>query len=261
MQLLKLGSDPDKAAVTNLQELRQMTYPGRGIFIGLDRSGQFLVQICWMMSRSEPNRNRCYQKMPNGALRTDVADTSKLKENADLSLIIYQAMAEFHQPGLNAFVVSNGDQTETVTGHIAATGEICLERALSERTFEPDPPNCTPRITGATFLNNSDPHSVLSILRRGQNGERIHNIWRMNHSTEMQGFGYCLITYTGEDTNPLPSFESDPFILPVGVDPLYLIRGSLNSKHLISVAMKKIQIEDSKSLPLATLDKYPKVQF
>lgn len=247
------GSDPKRTAALNLQRLREMAYPGRGILIGLDYSGRYIIHIYWIMGRSESSRNRVFE-VRGQDLHTAPVDASKVK---DPGLIIYRAMTQIIQPSLRAFVVSNGDQTDTLAGYISVTGSRRVQDALRDRTFEPDDPNFTPRITGATFLDTHNPHSTLSILRRGENGERIHEVCRFEHTKDMQGLGYCFTTYTGEDANPLPSFVGEPLLLPITGVPIDVIWGALNEDNRISIAMKAIPLDsDEEQMPIHVINKY-----
>ena len=86
--------------------LKESRYPGRGIVIGMTPDGKNIVQIYWIMGRSENSRNRVFEY--NGTtLRTRAFDESKL---TDPSLVIYNAMRECK----DAHIVTNGDQTDTI---------------------------------------------------------------------------------------------------------------------------------------------------
>src|SRR3989344_8843685 len=94
------------AAQANLFNLSSNLYPGRGIVAGLDETGAFLVQVYWIMGRSENSRNRVFVCGEDGLLSTEAADPSKVK---DPSLIIYNAMDEvLLDDDFVVDVVSNG---------------------------------------------------------------------------------------------------------------------------------------------------------
>ncbi len=110
-----MQTDPNmQLAQANLRNLARNPYPGRGIVAGLDETGGYMVQVYWIMGRSENSRNRVFKADDDigniGRLYTEAADSSKVK---DPSLIIYNAMREvgYH------YIVSNGDQTDTVFEH------------------------------------------------------------------------------------------------------------------------------------------------
>ena len=125
--------------------LRDNTYPGRGIVLGKSADGQKAVIAYFIMGRSENSRNRIFVE-EDGGLRTQAFDPAKLK---DPSLVIYWPVRKFGA----ATIVTNGDQTDTIYEFLAA--EKTFEEALRMRTFEPDPPILTPRISGLVHKDGS----------------------------------------------------------------------------------------------------------
>ena len=193
---------PEKQALINLHKLRGNPYPGRGLVIGMDEKGQ-PIQVYWVMGRSANSRNRVFKLNARGDLHTAPADPSKVE---DSSLIIYRAMAE--QSGL--FVVSNGDQTDTI---IKADGVLSFYQAMLRRQYEPDEPNFTPRISGIVCIRGHKHIAELSVLRRSPFCSACdRNLY--SFEALMNGLGHCITTYTG-DGNPLPSFQGEPFLLPL----------------------------------------------
>ena len=67
------------------QELRNNSYPGRGIILGRSANGTKAVAAYFIMGRSENSRNRIFVTDGEG-IRTEAYDPSKL---TDPSLIIY----------------------------------------------------------------------------------------------------------------------------------------------------------------------------
>ena len=67
------------------KELKENSYPGRGIIIGRSADGTKAVTACFIMGRSENSRNRVFVEDGEG-IRTQAFDPSKL---VDPSLIIY----------------------------------------------------------------------------------------------------------------------------------------------------------------------------
>src|SRR5699024_9187287 len=125
--------------VYNIQEeLQSNAYPGRGIILGRTKDNKKNVIAYFIMGRSENSRNRVFVETPDG-IRTQAFDPAKL---SDPSLIIYAPVRR-----LGSYtIVTNGDQTDTIREGLAA-GKT-LEQSLVSRTFEPDKPNYTPRISG-----------------------------------------------------------------------------------------------------------------
>ena len=67
------------------KELKENSYPGRGIVIGRSADGKHAVTAYFIMGRSENSRNRNFVEYVEG-IRTQAFDPSKL---TDPSLIIY----------------------------------------------------------------------------------------------------------------------------------------------------------------------------
>ena len=118
--------------------LKRNTYPGRGIMIGKTKDGTHGVISYFIMGRSENSRNRVFVEDGLG-IKTKAFDESKL---TDPSLIIYAPVRVIG----NTTIVTNGDQTDTI--YDALEQGRTFEDALRTRTFEPDAPNFTPRISG-----------------------------------------------------------------------------------------------------------------
>lgn len=136
-------------------ELEGNTYPGRGIILGMTPDGAKAAIAYFIMGRSENSRNRVFVEDGAG-IRTQAFDPAKL---SDPSLIIYSPVRVLDEHT----VVTNGDQTDTVYDFMA-NGRT-FEEALRTRTFEPDSPNYTPRISGIVTLSEEAFSYKLSILK------------------------------------------------------------------------------------------------
>lgn len=222
----------EKTAAENFELLKNNAYPGRGIVQGLSKDGKKFVQIYWIMGRSENSRNRIFVE-ENGFVRTAPFDASKMK---DPSLIIYYPVKFLNE----CHIVSNGDQTNTV--YEGLKKNICFAESLAARTFEPDAPNFTPRITGMIDLNDKQHAFHFSILRctygDGKACERLH----FSYETIEPGFGFCIHTYEG-DADPLPSFARYPYHVPLFDDNLENYWNILNADNLVSLLVKTIDCE------------------
>lgn len=242
-----------KAAI-NLLNLSLNLYPGRGIVIGRDETGGNLVQVYWIMGRSENSRNRVFCSDENGRLFTEAADSAKMQ---DPSLVIYTAMAE-HK---DCYVVSNGSQTDDVVrdAQLFGTDGGSLQRSLRALQYEPDAPNFTPRITGQCVTGGSALSVQLAVLRRSVFGlacDRFH----YNYDEVNAGFGFCVTTYM-KDGNPLPSWRGDPLIMPLNgsikdIAVAYMM--ALNEEHFVSIAVKSIPVNGGQST-IEVINKYTKV--
>ena len=110
------------------QELKENTYPGRGIVIGVSEDGKKAVTAYFIMGRSENSRNRVFVEDGEG-IRTQAFDPAKLE---DPSLIIYAPVRVLG----NKTIVTNGDQTDTI--YDGLDNEQTFEESLRIRQYEPD---------------------------------------------------------------------------------------------------------------------------
>ena len=178
------------------KELSENSYPGRGIILGKSEDGKHAVIGYFIMGRSENSRNRIFV-MEGGDMRTQAFDPAKLE---DPSLIIYFPVRVLPQ----ATVVTNGDQTDTVYEFLKQ-GKT-FEEALRTRTFEPDAPNFTPRISG---LVKQDGSYQMSILKSANGNPDSVQRFFFDYAQPLAGQGHFIHTYRC-DGNPIPSFEGEP---------------------------------------------------
>jgi len=232
-------------ARNNWVKLSYNQYPGRGIVIGTSEDGRYAVQVYWIMGRSENSQNRVF-KCEGGRLFTEAKDPSKMK---DPRLIIYNAMAEY----ADSFVVSNGDQTDTVIEALQQNEYVDLSNALCQRQYEPDSPNFTPRITGMCMLIGGGEYSAeLSLIRKSEfitekdgSCERFY----YEYGQIVPGFGFCVTTYNG-DGNPLPAFTGELYPLSIegNIDDVVKAYWKvLNEANRVSLAVKFIDLATRKS--------------
>ena len=184
--------------------LKERAYPGRGILLGHTPAGK-AVCAYFIMGRSENSRNRVFEKTEDG-IRTRAFDESRM---TDPSLIIYHPVRRIRQGEEETLIVTNGDQTDTLRDFLA--GGKSWREALNTRTFEPDGPNWTPRISGLAWPCGA---YMLSILKaQGGNPaccERFFYTW----DAPLPGVGHFISTYEGFGS-PLPSFHGEPVAVEV----------------------------------------------
>ncbi len=184
---------------TIFESVGQTAYPGRGIFIGKSGDGKSCALAYFIMGRSENSRNRVFTLTDDG-IRTRAYDESKLR---DPSLIIYAPVRRIG----DKTIVTNGDQTDTVYDYIK-NGKTFID-ALETRTFEPDAPNFTPRISLMATFENSDFSAWLGYVKpcdpQGGAAQRLY----FHYDAFEAGTGVFLHTYLG-DGNPLPAFSGEP---------------------------------------------------
>lgn len=175
------------------------TYPGRGVFLGRSADGKKIVIAYFIMGRSENSRNRIFVTEGEG-IRTEAFDPSKL---SDPSLIIYAPVRVLG----DHTIVTNGDQTDTVYDFLKE-GKSFAD-ALMTRTFEPDPPNFTPRISGMVTLSGGNAAYRLSILKSANGNEASAERFFFDYENPLPGEGHLIHTYL-HDGDPIPSFEGEP---------------------------------------------------
>ena len=81
-----------------------------------------------------------------------------------------------------------------------------FEEALRTRTFEPDGPNWTPRISGMVEKNGD---YRLSILKSADGDEHSTRRYFFEYTAPRAGEGHFIHTYE-HDGNPIPSFKGEP---------------------------------------------------
>ena len=217
----------------NLEKLKKNSYPGRGIIIGKTPTTNKVVQVYWIMGRSEGSRNRYFEIEDNKFVKTKIFDESKINKE-DLSLIVYHPVKYFN----NYHIVSNGDQTDTIYYNLK-NGKT-FEDSIDERKYEHDKPNYTPRISGIVNLTDKFYKYKLSIIKTIDNNPEVFQRNYFNYINFMNGFGYCITTYKN-DGNPIPSFEGEPFIVEIFDDideTLNYYWELLNSENKVSILVK-----------------------
>ncbi len=220
--------------------LKQNSYPGRGIVVGKSEDGKKAVFAYFIMGRSQNSRNRvfaCY----GDEVRTEPFDPALVR---DPSLIIYSPV----KTAGRAVIVTNGDQTDTIERSLKAGH--CFRHALMQRTFEPDAPNYTPRISALLHLPaKGEPFTYeMSVLKcadgRGERCDRFFFVYEAGN-----GVGHFLHTYRG-DGAPLPSFSGEPVPVRIPSD-LSSFAGeiweSLHAENKISLVCRAYDLASGKS--------------
>lgn len=215
-------------------ELSGNTYPGRGIIIGRTEDGTKAVTAYFIMGRSENSRNRVFVEDGDG-IRTQAFDPSKL---IDPSLIIYAPVRVLG----NKTIVTNGDQTDTV--YELMDRQQTFEQALRTRTFEPDAPNYTPRISGILHIENGCFNYAMSILKSSNGCPDSCNRYTFAYENPAPGEAHFIHTYQG-DGNPLQSFEGEPKLTGLSgtIDSFTeLVWNHLNEENKVSLFVRYIDI-------------------
>lgn len=220
------------------QELAGNRYPGRGIVLGRSADGRYAAAAYFIMGRSANSRNRIFVEDGEG-IRTQAFDPSKLE---DPSLIIYAPVRVLG----NKTIVTNGDQTDTI--YELMDRQQTFEQALRTRTFEPDAPNYTPRISGIMHVDGGRYNYAMSILKSNHGDPDSCRRFTFAYENPKAGEGHFLHTYQG-DGSPLPSFEGEPVPVGIegGIDELTkLIWDHLNEENKVSLFVRYIEIASGK---------------
>ena len=208
-------------ATTLFDALRGNCYPGRGIVAGLTSQGRRFFAY-FLTGRSENSQNRIMRAEGNKVF-TAPFDAAKVK---DPSLIIYQCVGELD----GCVLVTNGDQTQT----ILETGKF--RDALGKRTYEPDAPSYTPRISALLGKQGFE----MAILRRNpKDGGCDRDFFTYGY---VPGEARYITTYV-TDGNPLPSWAGEPrqVAVPGAIDEIgRQLWASLDSRTRISLVVRQI---------------------
>lgn len=221
------------------EELKNNSYPGRGIIIGRSADGTKAVTAYFIMGRSENSRNRVFVEDGDG-IRTQAFDPSKL---TDPSLIIYAPVRVLG----NKTIVTNGDQTDTIYDGMDI--QLTFEQSLRCRDFEPDAPNYTPRISGIMHIEDSGYNYAMSILKSDDGRPDSCLRFTYAYQNPIPGEGHFIHTYM-QDGNPLPSFEGEPkrISIPDDMDEFAdLLWENLNPDNKVSLFVRYIDIETRKT--------------
>lgn len=219
------------------QALSATRYPGRGIVCARDASGGHALLAYFIMGRSANSRNRVF--VPHGDdIEAKAFDESRIE---DPRLILYFPVRTL--PG-GATIVTNGEQTDTIADFLLRGGTF--EEALRTRTFEPDAPNFTPRISALVRAKDGKMAFQMSILKTCDGGKTVLRAF-FDQPETLPGTGRFLHTYAG-DGSPLPSFAGEPE--PVAVDGSDFaafassLWDALDAENRISLWVRRIRLSD-----------------
>lgn len=183
-----------------MENLSSREYPGRVIIIGQDPSGENTVVVYAITGRSPSSQSRKLALEDNAIQVMPTDEETIYKKNIDL--LVYPAIL-FSSRGIAA---SNGRQTQDIGSALGQTRDPAevLSSALGEWDYEPDPPIYTPRISGCVLPEGK---AALSLIRRGPEGSSLREYYKIPLKA---GEGRWVATYSGENTDPVPSFKEKP---------------------------------------------------
>ena len=220
------------------EELKNNSYPGRGIVIGKSADGKTAVTAYFIMGRSSNSRNRVFVKDGEG-IRTQAFDPSKLE---DPSLIIYAPVRVLG----NKTIVTNGDQTDTIAQFM--NGNLfpgySFEAALATRTYEDDAPNFTPRISGVVDMRRGG--YKLSIVKSNEGNAASVQRQTFDYPQPVAGEGQLITTYQ-KNGSPIPSFAGEPLRVTLDQNDADEFAGklweALNEDNKVSLFVRAITLE------------------
>ena len=227
--------------------LKNNDYLGRGIILGKTKDSKKLAVAYFILGRSENSRNRVFEKVGDSVIIYP-ADESKLK---DPSLIIYTPIKMYKK----MLIVTNGNQTDTIYEGLEQGRSF--ENSLALRTFEPDEPNFTPRISGIANLESMNEYK-LSILKSMDSLGKSCARYFYNYET-LLGKGHLLHTYNNNE-EPLPSFKGEPRIIDIpesAKELSELIWENLNYDNKISLYVR--YIDSNFNVEDVLINKYKRV--
>ena len=218
----------------NLNELLSSnSYPGRGILLGRSADNKKAVMAYFIMGRSVNSRNRIFAETEDG-IRTRAFDESKM---TDPSLIIYHPVRTVG----DTTIVANGDQSDTIRDGLLS-GEV-FAQSLRKRTFEPDAPNYTPRISGILHGNGS---YALSILKSADGDPASCRRQFFGYEDPRAGQAHFIHTYQC-DSDPLPAFEGEPRQVAISAPNAETLAQemwkNLNEDNKVSLFVRYIDLE------------------
>lgn len=226
--------------------LKDSAYPGRGIVIGQSPDAKHMVQVYWIMGRSPSSRNRVFIT-EGDFVKTDTVDKSQKVD----PLTLYYPVKAIR----NAHIVTNGDQTDTIYSALQDGGSF--ETALNTRTFEPDAPNYTPRISGLADLDDAQYAYKLCVTKSIAHNADYCTRHFFGYEKAIPGMGHCVTTYPG-DGSPLPSFAGEPLAVELFNDIVYTSEfywDVLNEDNRVSLLVKFIDLA-TKETELKIVNKY-----
>jgi len=216
--------------------LTKNAYPGRGIVLGLTPDGKKAALAYFIMGRSAGSRSRAFVKKGDD-LGIHMLDGGKI---ADTSLILYTPLRTLGK----AVVVTNGDQTDTICA--ALSRAETFEAALRSRTFEPDGPHFTPRISGMLVFDKGFSYK-LSILKSGD-AEGKTSLRQTFETEPLEGTGHFIHTYQ-TDGAVLPSFSGEPVAVAIPNEFTAFAEGiwnALNAENKVSLYVRYTDLATGK---------------
>ena len=116
------------------------------------------------------------------------------------------------------------------------------------RTFEPDAPNYTPRISALVDIRGGEYAYKMHIIKSADGDPSSDRHFTFSYENPKAGEGHFIHTYMS-DGNPLPSFEGEPERVDIsgGIDAFTdLVWENLNEDNKVSLFVRYIDIQTGK---------------
>ncbi|MDO5139808.1 MAG: IMP cyclohydrolase, partial [Oscillospiraceae bacterium] len=145
-------------------------------------------------------------------------------------------------------IVTNGNQTDTIYEGLKE-GKSFAE-SLSSRTFEPDAPNYTPRISAVLDIESGSMAYEMSILRTEGGDPEAEVREFFGYEAPQVGTGHFFRTYFGAG-EPIPSYEEEPALISTegwGEDPEAIAKKiweAMNEDNKVSLFVRVTDLEDN----------------
>ncbi|MCL1866774.1 MAG: IMP cyclohydrolase [Oscillospiraceae bacterium] len=239
--LASTSTRPASSKTRKIGEILQANpYPGRGIIMGRNPTGNKAAIAYFIMGRSVNSRNRVFTQsgVHGWDIKTEAFNPSLV---TDSSLIIYTPVKVWG----NSIIVSNGSQTEEVVKLMS--NQLIFQQALQFLEFEPDAPYYTPRITAMmNFRGKGGFDYSMSIVKTAEGNPSSCRRFLYSYNNPPAGQGHFIHTYGNDDLN-LPSFSGEP--LPIDIDDdidvfTDTLWNSLNKENRVSLFTRYIHIAD-----------------
>lgn len=215
-------------------------YPGCGIIAGNSADGENAVLACFIMGRSPLSKNRIFVE-DGGGVKIAPFRPELMRDAANL---IYSPVCGFE----NKIILSNGSQTDAIYDSLLAGSSF--EEALRTRSFIPDAPNFTPRISALVSMDGHDFRIQMSVVKAMDAYGMSTGHFTFNYESVAPGVGYYLHTYE-MDANPLPSFTGEPIQIAITgsiFDTVADIWENMSAENKVSLWVRTIDLSTGKGI-------------
>ncbi len=228
-------------ADANLLGTGRNLYPGKGIVVGLDETGKYLVQVTWHMHKGDG----AYTHTEPGYVfaESNAAEGSR-----------YAAMSEVTQNHCTYYIVGSSQAANAVTDGYANDFDPrdSLRRFLILSRRETDERNAVPCVIASCYWRGTVPMITMSTLKQS----RLNALCDLSTHDVIgisKGFGHCLAAYP-MDGDLRWILKEDPSLFPLHgtmTDIAQTYSEVLNVNNHASVAVKFIPRQGPSSVHIS----------